>query len=182
MTLAELLVRHRRVMVRFVERRAGRLLRFETAEDLWQGVCLRALEAQDGFTYRGREPFFAWIHTVTRNHLASRREHWNALRRRPAGLLRLTEGVPTDPGAAAIPARTATGPSTFAARREQLALAVKALDCLLERDQKLVRWTSEGVPTREQAERLGLKPESAERARLRAIERFRKAHRLLTRA
>ncbi len=180
MKLRELLVAHRLEMVRYLERHAGSLLRFETAEDLWQGVCVTALQAEERFSYEGREPFFAWIHTLARRHLGARRDHWNALKRRPSRLLRVTEGITSDPGAVAGPAIERTGPATFAGRREQLTLAVKALDCLLERDQKLVRWASDGVSTKEQAERLGISPEAAERARLRALERFRKAHRVLT--
>ncbi len=179
--LSELLVRHRLEMVRYIERHAGPLLRYETAEDLWQGVCLEALRGQERFTYRGREPFFAWIHTLTRRHLRARRDHWNALKRRPGRLLRLTEGATSDPGAVVGPALQRTGPSTFAARRELLTVAVKALGCLLERDQKLVRWSSEGLPPSEQAARLGLSPAATDRARLRALERFRKAYRVLSR-
>jgi RNA polymerase sigma factor (sigma-70 family) len=168
-------------MVRTIERRAGTLLRYETAEDLWQGVCVLALKAEQGFTYQGREPFFAWLHTVTQHHLSARRRHWHALKRRPAGLFRLTEGPSTDPRARPSPAAEGTGPVTFAARREQLNLAVRALDCLLDRDQKLVRWASQGISTAEQAERLGVTPATAERARQRAVERYRKAYRILER-
>jgi len=178
-TLAGLLVLHRVNLLRYVERRAGRVLRFETADDLVQGIHLRALEHEANFAYRGREPFFAWLHEVARNFIATRHTHWTALKRHPAGLFRLTQAASSDPGAVLEPPVTATGPSTFASRREQLSLAVKALDLLMPRDRDLVRWASEGLTTAEIAQRLELAPTSAERARQRAIERFRKAYRLL---
>ena len=179
--LPELLVRYRPDLLRFVERRAGSLLRFETTEDLLQGIHLRALEHKAGFAFQGREPFLKWLHTVARNYIGARRAHWNALKRRPAGLFRLTRNAGSDPGAVAEPPGTATGPSTFADRREQLTIAVKALAVLLPRDQQLVRWSSEGLDSGAMAERLGISRDAADRARLRALERFRKAHRLLAR-
>ena len=58
---------------------------------------------------------------------------------------------------------------------------MKALAVLLPRDQQLVRWSSEGLDSGAMAERLGISRDAADRARLRALERFRKAHRLLAR-
>jgi len=178
-TLPELLVANRVGLLRHVERHAGRVLRFETADDLVQGIHLRALKSSGSFEYRGLEPFLAWLHEVARSHFKERREHWWALKRRPAGLFRLTQGVSSDPDAVVEPAGTATGPSTFAARKEHLTFAVKALGMLLPRDQKLVRWSTEGMGDEEMAGRLGLEPRAAARARQRAIERFRHAYRLL---
>lgn len=74
-----------------------------------------------------------------------------------------------------------TGSSTFAARREHLRLAVLALAALPPRDRDLVRRTSEDVPIEEQAKSLGLSYDAAKQARLRALERFRKAFDLATR-
>jgi len=178
-TLPELLIANRVELLRHVERRAGRVLRFETADDLVQGIHLRALRFTQGFEYRGREPFLAWLREVARSHLKERREHWGALKRRPAGLFRLTQGVSSDPGAVAEPAGTATGPSTFASRKERLTLAIKALGTLLPRDRDLVRWSTEGAEDEEIARRLELEPRAAARARQRAVERFRRAYRLL---
>jgi len=179
--LAEMLVRHRPALLRYVERHAGSVLRFETSEDLVQGIHLRALEHGDRFTWRGREPFFQWLHQVARNHIGTRRAHWSALKRRPAALLRLTQEASTDPGAVVEPAVRRTGPSTLAGRLEEASLAVRALDLLLDRDRELIRWASEGASTQEVAERLALTPAAAERARQRALERYRKAFRLLQR-
>jgi len=179
MKLPELLVANRVPLLRHVERRGGSVLRYETADDLVQGIHLRALKYVDSFEYRGPEPFFAWLYDVARTHLKERREHWQALKRRPARLFRLTQAASSDPGAVAEPAGTGTGPSTFAARKEHLTLAVKALGMLLPRDQNLVRWSTEGLDDDEIAGRLGLEPRAAARARQRAVERFRRAYRLL---
>ena len=51
-----------------------------------------------------------------------------------------------------------------------------------ERDRNLVQMASEGVPLREQAERLQLSYAAVQKAGLRALERFRKAYELVARA
>jgi RNA polymerase sigma factor (sigma-70 family) len=180
--LSALLVEHRRDLVSYVERHAGRLLRHETAEDLVQGVHVRILQQRAAFEFRGRESFAAFARTVTRSHLADRHAYWAALRRRPARLVRLVRAgdATSDRSAAAEPAATATGPSTFASRREEIVVAVKALELLPERDRDLVRWTCDGVEPVEQARRLGISLDSADRARRRALERLRKVHAVIT--
>ena len=178
--LADLLIRHRYDLLWYVERHAGPLLRFETAEDLLQGIHLRAIERGQGFQYRGEEAFLGWLYRVARSCLADRKEHWTAIKRKPSRLLRLTEAGGEDDAAA--PPSPATSPPSFAERKEQLALAIQALAVLLPRDRNLVRWTSEGLTTHEQAERLGISSIAAERARQRALERFKKAYRLLARS
>jgi RNA polymerase sigma factor (sigma-70 family) len=174
-----MLVLHRPDMLAFVTKEARGLLRFESAEDLTQGVHLRALERGGGFEYRGDTEFFAWVYRLARTYLADRRSHWSALKRRSGRLLRLTAGVGDSLGAVGEPPGSRTGPSTFAARREQIVLATKALDLLLPRDRDLVRWSGEGLTTEEQAERLGISAEAAGRARRRALTRFRKTFRLV---
>jgi len=182
--LRSLLIEFAPDVTRFVQARAGRLLRFESAEDLSQAIQLRALERGGSFQYGGREPFLGWLHKVARSHLADRHAYWSALRRRPAALLRLTFGATPAPGqpAASMPPGADTGPQTFADRREQVELAIKALALLLPRDQNLIQWASEGVDITEQASRLGLSYDAAERAGARARDRFRKAFRLARRA
>ncbi len=180
--LAPLLASHRAPLLRFIERHAGSVLRFESAEDLVQGVHLRAISGGVAFEYRSEKEWLGWLYALARSHLADRRSHWSALKRRPSRLLRLTGGATDDPDAASEPAGSATGPSTFASRREQLATAVRALAVLLPRDRDLVRWHSEGVELDEQARRLGIGYDAAERAHLRALDRFRKAFRLVSRA
>ena len=179
MNLRELLVKHRRDLARFLQHKAGWLLRYEPADDLLQGLHVRALEQVGNFEYRGREPFLAWIYEVARHHLVSRRRYWGRLKRRPAALVRLTSGGTTNGHSPVDPADTATGPVTFAERREQLTVAVKAMEVLLDRDQELVRWESEGLETPEIAARLGISVEAARRAKSRALERFRQAYELL---
>ncbi len=170
--LGSLLAAHSADLLAFLRKNGKRLLDHETEEDLLQGVRLRALESAGDFRYDGREAFFAWLHALARSYLADREKHWSALRRNPGALLRLT---------AADPASTATGPSTRASRKEQLKLALEALATLFPKDRDLVRWSSEDVPLEEQATRLGVSYDAAKQARLRALERFRKAYELSTR-
>ena len=179
MNLSELLVNHRRDLARFLQHQAGWLLRYEAADDLLQGLYVRVLEQAGKFEYRGPEPFLAWVYKVARHNLAERRRYWSRLKRKPAALVRLTSGGTTDGHSPVDPADTATGPVTFAERREQLTIAVRAMAVLLERDQELVRWASESVDTAAVARRLEISVEAARRARNRALERFRWAFDLL---
>ena len=175
--LAELLIRHRPDVLRYVESHGGRTLRFESAEDLVQGVHLRALERADTFEYRSEPEFLGWLYSVVRGYLSHRREHWHALKRRPAKLLRITQGLgeTRDPGAAREPARKRTGPVTFAERRQQLERAVKALALLLPRDADIVQCHTEGLSIHDLAARYEITYQAAQRAHHRALERFRKA-------
>lgn len=172
------LEQHGEEVLAYLRRHAGWLLRYETAEDLLQGVHVRILERGEGFEYRTREQFFAWIHRVVRSYLADRANYWSALKRKAARLVRLTQGVTpaSDPNAAVEPAGTDTGPLTFAARREQLSLAVRVLGALLERDRQLVEWSAQGDSLEEMAERLDISYAAAQRAHLRALDRYRKAY------
>ncbi len=180
--LAELLIRHRPEILQYVAARGGSLLRFESAEDLVQGIHLRALERSDDFEYRSQPEFMGWLFTLVRGHLAHRREYWNALKRRPARLLRLTQGsdATADPNAVREPAARRTGPVTFAERRQQMERAVKALALLLPRDADMVRCQTEGLSIQDLAERYDITYQAAQRAQHRALERFRKAFLLVS--
>jgi RNA polymerase sigma factor (sigma-70 family) len=180
-SLARLLERHRGALVRLVERHGSGLLRYETAEDLVQGVHLRAIEIADRFEYRGDKEFFAWIAKIARHHIANRHEYWSAMRRNAGKLLRITlDRSQTRSGTRGVePAGAGRGPSTVAARREEAALAMKALSVLFPRDRELLEGFGAGLSVEETAERLGLSYEAAKRARQRAIERFRKTFELL---
>lgn len=180
--LASLLVAWRGDLVAFTQRNAAGLLRFESVEDLVQGMHVRALERGAAFEFRGEKEFLGWMHALARTYLVDRRAHWAALKRGSSRLLRLTADAAgtADPRAVGEPAATGTGASTSASRREQLAIAVKALSVLLPRDRDLVQWHADGVPLAEQAQRLGISHEAASRASLRAKERFRAAFRLLS--
>ncbi|MEL6714850.1 MAG: sigma-70 family RNA polymerase sigma factor [Planctomycetota bacterium] len=181
--LEELLVERARELDALVRRHAGALLARETAEDLAQSIRLRILERSDGFEWRGEAAFGAWLRTVARNELDARRAHWNAARRSAGRLLRLTYGPASgaEAGRAAQPADGATGPLSFAERRDLVDLAVRALETLPDRDQRLVELTQSGATTREIGERLGLGLEAATKARQRALERFRRAFELIAR-
>lgn len=177
--VATLLAQHRPLLLAFVERHAGAaLLRFEAPEDLVQGINKEALRAAPRFEWCGPEAFRGWIYRIARHHLSGRRDHWFAMKRSRRGVLRLTAG---SAAGHADPADTATGPATFAHRREQLLLATKAMAMLLPRDRDLVAWTAHGVPLDVQARRLGVSTGAATRARARAIERLRTACVLLAR-
>lgn len=179
--LARLLEDQRGALLAYVRRHAGALLRRETAEDLAQLVCVHVLEHEKSFRYEGEDAFRGWLYALARSCLGERRDYWNALRRRPERLLHLTSAEAPTPGAAREPAARRTGPGTAASRKEQIALAAKALALLLPRDAQLVRWTAEDLPLAEQAEKLGVSYDAAERARLRALERYRQAFTLLVR-
>jgi len=175
-TLPALLVRHRGALEKLVAKEGQGLLRFESSDDLVQGACEHALRVESRFEYRGEAPFLAWLREVARQHLADRHRYWSTLKRGSARVLHLSwSGVRgTSGGKERHPSSTATGPSTFAVRREQLDLAVRALALLSERDRQLVRWMSEDVAIEEQARRLELSEDSTRRAGTRALERFRK--------
>lgn len=168
-------------MLALARRRAGpHVLRLETAEDLVQGICAHVLE-------RGIDPALdsdakrrAWLLRVASNYIADRRDHWTALRRDGSRVLRMSfaEGVETSYGKVADLAASVTGPSTFAVRREQVSIAALALDMLLPRDRELIEGLSKGLSIDEQAAALKIGYEACERARLRAIERFRRTFKL----
>jgi DNA-directed RNA polymerase specialized sigma24 family protein len=179
--LGTLLERHRGRLAGIVRGEAKGLLRYETEEDLVQGIVLRALERGGTFAWQGEPAFLGWLRRTGEAFLADRRSHWNALKRRSGKVLRFVADGETQEGSAVgEPAGDGTGPSTVAARRELIVLAARALDLLPPRDRDLVRWSSEGVPLEEQAARLGLAYEAAGKARQRAAERFRKTFALVS--
>jgi len=176
--LAYLLERHRPQLIAFIRAHAGApLLRFEAVEDLAQGVHTEALRSAERLEWRDEGPFVGWLLTIARRHLGARRDHWFALKRGGANLVRLTASGQTPVGP-----RTATGPGTFAGRREALILVTQALELLPPRDRELVRWTADEVPLQEQAERLGIGYDAVERARARALDRLRKAYSIVSRS
>jgi DNA-directed RNA polymerase specialized sigma24 family protein len=182
--LEQAVVASRGELIEFLGRHApAALLRFETPEDLAQGVASEALASADRFTWEGEPQTRAWLFRVARRHVADRTDHWMALKRRSGPLLRLdATRTGSAGGGTPEPAITQTGPSTFAFRREQLRLTTKALALLLPRDRDLVTWASEGVPLAEQAERLGIAYRAVSKAGQRAFDRFRKTYELVSRA
>jgi RNA polymerase sigma factor (sigma-70 family) len=172
---------HRTTLSGFVRRHAGVSLSHESEEDLVQGVHLQAIAQAERFDYRSRPEFEAWVLRIARGHLSDRRDYWTATKRRPERLLRLTRPDSDSPGPGTVrePAMSAPGPVTRADRSDRLRLAEEALTMLLPRDAELVRGQADGLTLEEEAERLEISYAAAQRARLRAIERYRKAFILL---
>jgi RNA polymerase sigma factor (sigma-70 family) len=168
-TLADLLVRHRALLVRWMDRHATGLLRFESAEDLAQGVTVAALEGKHRYEHRSEKAFVGWILAVARQVVSDRAAWWRALKRDAVPVLALATG-----DTSSEPAAQRTGPATAADRRERIDLAARLLAALPERDAELVRQTIRGVTIVETAERLSISVEAAQRARLRAVDRLRK--------
>lgn len=172
----ELVETHRHELLDFVRRRVPRnLLLFESIEDLVQGVCTHALERSETFQARDSPSDRAWLFELSRNFLIDRQRYWQALKRSGGRLLRAMEGPQNQTEWDPIRdlAASVTGPSTFASRREQLRLAAQALSLLLDSDRALVASLVHGESIAELSERLGVSPAAAQRARHRALERFR---------
>ena len=182
--LPALLVRYQPQLLAFAQREAGvPLLRFETADDLVQGVHQEVLRCATRFEWRSEKEFLGWVFTVARRCLSARRAYWFALKRNRGKVLRLTwSGPGADQSSYRLdPEDTGTGASTFAFRREVLVYATKAIALLLPRDRDIVRWTTEGMSIEAQAARLGISQQAATKAQSRALERLRKAYRLVSR-
>ena len=96
--LAAALEDHRDELTGFCLKRGGILLRFETAEDLAQGVLTVALERMGDVEFRGDRELRAWLFTIAHGYLANRRAHWSALKRRSGDLLRITFRPADTPG------------------------------------------------------------------------------------
>lgn len=154
--------------------RARALLRYEAAEDLLQDVNLHALQVAGRFEYRSDEQFAGWLRKVAQQCLVNRHRSWSALRRNLGDLYGRSEQTSVDQHlGGAHPSETEAGPATLAERRDLLTLMARRITTLPERDQRIVLWEATGVPLAEIAARLGLSRESANRARLRALERLR---------
>ncbi len=182
-TLEELLVRHREVLVRYLGRRGSGLLKFEAAEDLAQAVHMKAVQAEGRFDYRGEEAFIGWICTLGRQHIADRNAYWKAQKRNAGPMLRITYGGATSSGGAkgVSPAAEQQGPTTFAGVREQVEVAARAIATLPPRDAQIVELIRAGADVEDVARELRVSYAAAQRARLRSIERFKKAFELLSR-
>ena len=179
MNLPELLTKHRPVLVRYFERNARSLRRYEAAEDLAQGVHLHAVRHEDRFEYQGEKPFVSWLLHLAQQHLADRIAHWKALKRDAGPMMRITYGAGATAGV--NPVSPATGPITHASRQEQLRVAALAMDGLPARDRQLVQMVTSGASIESVAERLRISPAAAQKARLRALDRFRKIYEIVLR-
>ncbi len=184
--LSALLAKHRGALTNFLDREAKSLQRHEGVEDLVQGVHMRALRQVDQFDYRGEREFLAWLYLIAKQHIADRRDYWTALRRDGGAMLRITTSDGGGGGGATSsfgvnPMAEMIGPATFAMRREVVALAARAIGCLLPRDQEIVRAVCQGETNTDIAKRIGVEYDAAEKAKARAMERFKKTFELLSR-
>ncbi|MFN0205833.1 MAG: RNA polymerase sigma factor [Planctomycetota bacterium] len=178
--LENLLDRHRKSIERIVEKEGSGLLKYESAEDLVQGVLLRAIAGEKHFLYIGEAEFIQWITTLAKQQIADRYQYWTALRRRAGRVLRLAESISVSSGESAVtPAASQTGPSTFASRRELAELALRALAALFPKDQEIVKATIDGASVEELASKLDISYEAAKKSRQRALERFRKTFEII---
>jgi RNA polymerase sigma factor (sigma-70 family) len=170
--------------VRFLERNAAGLLRFESAQDLYGGLALELLSKDTLFESRSATEDLAWLRETARFYLANRRRYWSALKRDTGRLLRTGLAGATGSGSKQLAdfAASQTGPSTFAFRREQLVILTQALSILPDRDRQLVELTSTGTSNEEIGHMLGVTASAAAKAKARALGRLRKAHELATRA
>lgn len=168
---------HEAELARYLARQAGPgILRYESIEDLLQGVYVEALKSADSFEDRGEPELLAWLYRVAQHHIYHRAAHWSAAKREGDGVLRLiAETGGLDPPA------SGTSPSSFAGRREQLVLVTRALAALPEKDREILRLSFDGASIEDLAVRTGTNYEAAKRARLRALDRLRKTCRLMAR-
>lgn len=181
--MASALARCEPALRALLRREAGTtLLRFDSLEDLLQGVHAEAVRSGDAFEYRSEPEFIGWLFTIARRHVMARREYWFAGKRRHGAILRLTFSAGSGQIERRELADSATGPGTFAFRREQLLLATRAAAMLLPRDREIVHALVDGVTAPELSQRLGITVDAAEKAKVRAIERLRRAFELLSRA
>lgn len=175
-SLQTVLTNQRASLRALVEREASGVLAFESADDVVQGITMRALSAR--FEYRDEASTVAFVRVLARHYIADRHDYWCALRRGSGKVLRLTWSD-SKTASSPVPPQSSPGPATFAERRELIALATKALHTLPDRDRQLVTWMSQGIDLDEQAERLELSYAACQRAGHRALDRFRIAFELL---
>lgn len=180
--LSELLARHRGALIKFIERNAQGLLKHETADDLAQGIHLRAMKQVDQFEYRGEREFLAWLYVVGKQHIGDRHDYWSALRRDAGNALRITVSDASASESGGVnPPTMGSGPATFAMRRELVEIASRTIACLLPRDQQVIRATCRGDSIADIAKELGIAYDAAEKAKARAFERFKKTFELVSR-
>jgi RNA polymerase sigma factor (sigma-70 family) len=172
-SVEQLLLRHQPMLKLLVWTRARALLRYEAAEDLLQDVNLHALQVAGRFEYRSDEQFTGWLRKVAQQCLINRHRSWSALRRNLGELCDLAEHTSDDQRRGAHASAREAGPATLAERRDLLTLMARMITTLPGRDQRILLWEAADVPLAEIANRLDLSRESANRARLRALERLR---------
>ncbi|HGY91590.1 MAG TPA: hypothetical protein ENK43_10510 [Planctomycetes bacterium] len=166
------------LLMAVVRAEAADLFRFEQPEDLVQHIKLRVIEGGATFVDRGDMAFRGWLRTIARRTIADRRDHWMALKRNSGPILSLSFGQSSSGSERPMP-DDETGPATWAARRETLVLAMKALSLLPEKDRALILAKVAGEGQAECRSRFGLSEEAMRKACMRAEERLRKTFRIL---
>ncbi|NQU48654.1 MAG: hypothetical protein HQ519_08400 [Planctomycetes bacterium] len=173
-----LILTYRDELRSFIAAHAGQpLLRCETVDDLFHGLTARILKAGLEYEYQGQAEARGWVYRVTRSYLTDRARYWTALKRDSGKVLRFEASQTGQVGW--DPAASQTSPSQYAVRREQVVLAARALDLLLERDRALMGWAAQGISTTEQAKLLNISYDAASQASHRAKERFRRVFALV---
>ena len=175
--LSRRLEQHRSTLLRFVSIKGRGLLRHESAEDLVQGIHLRAMNTGASMKEAAPNELLAWLQVVARRHIADRYDYWTALRRHASRVIRISVsgGDASGRPRGVDPAGQRTGPATFAERREQVEIMTRVLDGLSPRDREILRAVGAGGGNDELAARLGVSYEAAEVAKRRAMDRLRRA-------
>ena len=174
---AERLAPHEDRLRGFFRKEARGLLRFEGLDDLVQGAFLKMLASRNA---PRPESFEGWVFTVARAFIVERHRYWRACRRDGGHLLRITASPASTQGPGGhLPADERTGPASFAERRDDLTLAARAIDSLPDRDRSLIEHLRDGLSVEESAQRLGLSYDAAQKARVRARDRFTQALEIL---
>jgi hypothetical protein len=180
--LGDLLERESAQIAALVRRRAGpALLRMEAVEDLVQGICAQALESQSSLDWRGEASFRRWLEILALQHLTARRRHWAALRRGGGQFLRRNGDGESTRGVLGALAASGSGPSTFAARRESVEIAAKAISLLPDADREWIASWLADEPLDAAARSRGQSYDAAQRARSRALERLKSVFELVRR-
>ena len=178
-SMRDRILAHRERLEQFLRQHARGLERYDRPSDVLQDVCARALQEEGNYEHRSDGEFMAWLLQVARRHVADRNRHLHRLKRDAGPLLRLTLTGSGDESGGVEALADGVGPSTFAERRELVQRAMRALETLPERDRALVRAMNGGKTVSEIATEFGLETGAAQRARLRALDRFRRAFRAL---
>ena len=85
-----LLIQHRDQLEHAVRLKAAGLIRYESADDLVQGIHMHALDVRDKFDYRDTRAFQAWLMRIAEQHISDRNRYWMAKKRKAERMIALT--------------------------------------------------------------------------------------------
>lgn len=155
-----LVARHLPGLEAYVRRRAGRLVTArESASDLVQSACREVFAHLDRFRYDGEEGFRRWLYATALRKMRDRQRRYGARKREVGREVRLQR--PEDSRSSGLRydelIESCAGPSTVAARSEQVARVNGALRRLPERDRRVIEMAyAESLSRAEMARRLGV--------------------------